>query len=860
LNYLPIKKHITYLTLLFIFLFKTGNATHIVGGEIYYDNLGGGNYKINMKVYRDCINGVPPFDGFPNGSGSIIPAYFTIFDVSGNVILSSQFTAVSQSNVAPTNNSPCAPAVNGIACVEEAIYESFVNLPSKLGGYYIVYQRCCRNNTILNLISPGGVGASYWTHIPGPEVVAVNSSPRFTLRPSIYICANVPIGFNHIATDADGDSLVYSLCTPFDGLDACCPTLNSGAPSGSSFCVSPPSVCPTVNSAPPYISVPFAAPYSASYPMASSPAININPQTGFLNGVPTILGQWVVGVCVEEYRGGVLIGTHHRDFQFNVIDCPFVVVPQITHQTTTNNGAGTGYCNGLTVTLGNQSSASATTFFWDFGDLTTTTDTSSLKFPTYTYTVPGTYTVQLIANPGSSCSDTTTETFEIHPLLKPDFLTPASQCFLGNNFNYVALGSYQGNGSFTWNFGNSAIPLTANTVTVNNVTYSTTGIKTVSLTVSENGCLATTTKTLEVAQNPIATIGNFVQSGCNPVTFTVQNQSTTGPYISYLWTFSNGTTSNSISPTVTFTNAGVYGFTLSAMSNQVCIDTTNLATVSSVSVFPSPTAAFNITPKNIQCYDGHFFNFNNTSTALSALPSYTWNFGANANPQTATTKNINNVTFSNSGIYTVTLTTYDNGCPNSTTQVVEIYNNPLAKLNFTTSEGCNPLTVNFESISTGVEPLTFLWSFSDGTTSTIPNPTRVFSPEGIYTLSLTVSSTSLCVASNSIVSVKSITVNPTPISSFTATPIETSISDPDISFTNLSLSPYQAFWYYDFNDGGNSVEENPNHTYLTWGNYNVTQTLTNTFGCSHKSNLLIKILPEFRFWIANAFTPFNGDG
>jgi hypothetical protein len=143
-----------------LLLFKLAEATHIVGGEIYYDYLGGNNYKISMKVYRDCINGVPPFDGFPDGFGNIIPAYFTIYDVFDNPIISSTFNAISFSTVPPTNNSPCAPTTAGNACVEEALYEKIVNLPPSVGGYYVVYQRCCRNGTILNLINPGSVGAS----------------------------------------------------------------------------------------------------------------------------------------------------------------------------------------------------------------------------------------------------------------------------------------------------------------------------------------------------------------------------------------------------------------------------------------------------------------------------------------------------------------------------------------------------------------------------------------------------------------------------------------------------------------------------------------------------------------------------
>lgn len=668
----------TYLLLIFIFFFKLGIATHIVGGEIYYDNLGGNNYKIHMKVYRDCISALyPPFDD---------PAIITVYDASSNLITTLSLASPIITIVPPSNNSPCSPATSGIVCVEEAIYQGVINLPPKVGGYYIVYQRCCRNGTILNLIVPGSVGATYWEHIPGPEVVAVNNSPRFTKRPSTYICANIPIAFNHAATDPDGDSLVYSLCTPFTGLDACCPiiTIPASGVTSSGFCVSPPSFCPSACTPPPYMSVPFAVPYSASYPLSSSPAININSTTGFLNGVPNILGQWVVGVCVSEYRAGVLIGTHHRDFQFNVISCPAVVVADINSQTA-SGPAGAGYCNGFVITYENNS-YNATSYFWDFGDPLVTSDTSYAFNPTYTFNTPGTYTVTLIVNPGSACSDTAYQVFIIKPLLKPDFLEPTGQCFSVNSFNFVGAGLFQGTGTFAWNFGPNATPSAASTVSVNNVVFNAPGTYTVSFTVAENGCIATAIKTITVYQDPKAGIGPFIGNGCNPFTIT----------------------------------------------------------------------------------------FLNTSTASSTM-NYTW-------------------------------------------------------------------------------------VFSDGTTSNELNPTHTFSPPGIYSASLTLITTEKCIDTSLVSAVNSITVNPSPLAGFTATPTLTTIFDPDISFFNTATSLGIVSWYYDFADGTNSNLINPLHTYATWGDFYVFQTVTNNFGCPNTVSLLVRILPEFRFWIPNAFTPANGDG
>ena len=616
-----------------------------------------------MKVYRDCIGGIPPFDN---------PAFFTVFDAAGSVITTLNISLTSSLTVPPTNNSPCAPTTAGLACVEEGYYETILNLPPKIGGYYIVYQRCCRNGTILNLISPGAVGSTYWEHIPGPEVVLINSSPRFIKRPPIYICANIPIAFDHSATDADGDSLVYSLCTPFDGLSAACPIIPGGAG------------CPTVNTPPPYSSVPFVGPFSSSYPLSSSPAININSVTGFLNGVPNVLGQWVVGVCVSEYRAGVLIGTHHRDFQFNVISCPAVVVADIISQTTSGAGGG-GFCNGFTITYSNNS-FNGTTYLWNFGDPLVTTDTSTAFNPTYTFNTSGTYTVTLIANPGSACSDTAYQVFIIKPLLKPDFLEPTGQCFSVNSFNFVGAGLFQGTGTFAWNFGPNATPSAASTVSVNNVVFNAPGTYTVSFTVAENGCIATAIKTITVYQDPKAGIGPFIGNGCDPFTIT----------------------------------------------------------------------------------------FLNTSTASSTM------------------------------YYT--------------------------------------------------------WVFSDGTTSNELNPTHTFSPPGIYSASLTLITTEKCIDTSLVSAVNSITVNPSPLAGFTATPTLTTIFDPDISFFNTATSLGIVSWYYDFGDGTNSTLINPIHSYATWGDFYVFQTVTNNFGCPNTVSLLVRILPEFRFWIPNAFTPANGDG
>jgi len=830
-----------------LLIFKLAEATHIVGGEIYYDNLGGGNYKINMKVYRDCIHGIPPFDGFPDSTGVIVDAYFTVFDAFNNVVLFSSFTPLSYIKVPPSNNSPCAPATEGNACVEEALYETFVNLPPIAGGYYIVYQRCCRNGTILNLINPGSTGATYWEHIPGNEVVAVNNSPRFSTRPPIYICAGIPIAYNHIATDPDGDSLVYSLCTPFNGLAGGCPVLNPGN-----------TICPPTNTPPPYESVPFIFPFTSDYPISSNPAVNINFNTGFLDGVPDITGQWVIGVCVSEYRNGQLIGVHHRDFQFNVINCPFVVIADIISQTTTNNGAGTGFCNGFTISYANNS-FNGTSYHWDFGDSSTSLDTSNVFNPTYTFPTIGDYTVTLIADPGSPCADTTFEVFQVHPLLSPDYIIPSAQCMNGNNFNFNGSGLFQGTGTFNWNFGSNATPQTANTATVNNVTFNAPGIYPVIFTVNENGCSAFSTKSIEVYQNPNASIGSFSTAGCDPLIVNFNNTSTAGTTINYLWNFSDGTTSTDKNPAHVFSPAGIYSFSMAINTTQKCIDTSQVTSVNSITVTPTPFADFTYISNTGLCFNSNNFSFTSTSLFQGTNGILLWDFGVNASTQTASIQTVSNITYTASGLHAVILITNENGCIDTTTKFIELYENPIASFDPIISLGCDPMKINFSNTSLASSNMNYLWAFSDGTTSTEKDPIHLFSPPGVYTYSLMVTTYNQCIDTSRIFSVSSITVNPSPVASFTATPIVTTIFDPDIFFFNTSTDANIVNWNYDFGDGINSNEVNTIHSYLTVGDYTVTQTVTNIFACPHSVSLIINILPEFRFWIPNAFTPGNKD-
>lgn len=71
--------------------------------------------------------------------------------------------------------------------------------------------------------------------------------------------------------------------------------------------------------------------------MGGSPVVSINPTTGLITGTPIVQGQYVVGVCVSEYRNGILLSKVFRDFQFNVARCDPTVVAEVESDEVVNN-------------------------------------------------------------------------------------------------------------------------------------------------------------------------------------------------------------------------------------------------------------------------------------------------------------------------------------------------------------------------------------------------------------------------------------------------------------------------------------------------------------------------------------------
>jgi gliding motility-associated-like protein len=451
---------------LIFFLTTSSYATHIVGGELYYDCLGGNQYKITLKLYRDCLPGHAPYDNY---------AHISFFNAAGNLLFidSIQFPG---SVVLPLISiDPCLnPPMN--ICVEQAIYVKIFSLPPIPGGYTFAYQRCCRNVSINNLINPWSTGATYSNSILDTAIVKCNSSPRFNHFPPIFICQNVPLQFDHSASDPDGDSISYELCTPFDGATFDFPM-------------------PDTTSPPPFNYVSWLPPYSTSNQLGGVP-LAIDPITGILTGTPNTLGQFVVGVCVKEFRHGVLLNTHKRDFQFNVALCP----PKNSASLPVNIIS----C-GYTLTFQNNSTG-AFKYFWDFGVIPLTNDTSLAFQPTYTYPGIGTYTVMLITNKGEICVDTAYATVNVYDNVHGANFSLQNVCLHSSSqFTDLSVLSEGHAVAWDWDFKDgSALNHLQNPI----YTYTNSGVYNVFFRVyNEKGCTDTLTKPIAIYSLPIADAG-----------------------------------------------------------------------------------------------------------------------------------------------------------------------------------------------------------------------------------------------------------------------------------------------------------------------------------------------------------------
>ncbi|MCU0324790.1 MAG: gliding motility-associated C-terminal domain-containing protein, partial [Spirosomaceae bacterium] len=295
--------------LFFLLVFYSVNlvASHIVGGEIEVKLISDPQnpsltHRFQLNLYFDQNNGNPEAEDI-----QITVAVYRRKDnnLMGDVVLQ---------RVARDNINYLVPGCEkGDLRTLLISYANSVSLSPNVyndpQGYYVVWERCCRNSIISNITNPNRTGMVFFTEFPA--VTTKNSSPVFKPIVADYICAgqSFEMGFN--ATDADNDSLVYSLITPWAGFTG------QGNPR------------PFPRGADVYPEVNWTNGSNVSSMIPGELPLNITFDTGILSVTTDKIGMYVFSVFVEEFRNGKRLGRVKRDFQLKVISCQLNNAPVI---------------------------------------------------------------------------------------------------------------------------------------------------------------------------------------------------------------------------------------------------------------------------------------------------------------------------------------------------------------------------------------------------------------------------------------------------------------------------------------------------------------------------------------------------
>lgn len=581
-------KYIAVLILGLLGVMPQAFATHIIGGQMSYRCISPGRYHFTLKVYRDC--GPNNSNNTPFDSDAVVTIY------RGNnpsPLRNKKYGAPSKRTI-PADVNPCM-TITSTTCVEEGTYEFDEDLAIINESYYISYQRCCRNPGTLNINNPRDIGGTYTVEITPAAQRVCNSSPTFSNYPPINICANFDIDFDHSATDIDGDSLAYEFCAPFLGGGPIISGPESTGPNGSA---------PNPATAPPYNLVSFRAPtYTASRPLAGNPTVRIDPVTGHISGAPTTTGQFSVGVCVREYRNGVLLSTSRRDFQFQVQNCTPTVVADIEHDVEIGTQSYIiNSCGENTVTFINESYDinKIQSYEWRFGignDLVI----RDTRDATVTFPDTGTYAGIMILNKGLQCADTATIAVNIYPDIRANFSYEYDTCVAGpvsfTDLSESDAGPILG---WKWDFKDGNFSQTQHP----RYPYRVPGDFDVLLEVyDKNQCVDTITKPIQYYPAPAVLIiepSSF--TGCEPLDVFFNNLSfPIDSTYDVQWTFGDGGTGTDISPSYTYENAGVYTVSIAVTSPLGCYVADTFQNW--IKVDPSPIADFTYTPTKLSNFD-----------------------------------------------------------------------------------------------------------------------------------------------------------------------------------------------------------------------------------------------------------------
>lgn len=495
----------------------------------------------------------------------------------------------------------------------------------------------------------------------------------------------------------------------------------------------------------------------------------------------------------------------------------------------------------LQVSFSTQVSAGsgAYEFAWDFGD----SETSDAKSPSHLYQTPGTYQASLVVTDttNSKTSDTVTVSIRVtdfeSPLVSASASPSRGAAPLNVSFNTTTTGGSTPY-SYEWDFGDASATSTAQTPSHE---YTDPGTYTATVTVSDaNGTTSSDQIDIEVETVDIFRVDLTANpaTGVAPlgVSFATQIQGGVAPY-TYAWDFDDGTNSTSSAPSHTFNGVGSYDVQLSITDDtgSVAEASVTVDALAPDALIVSPTASpdHGIAPQEVQ--------FQSNAAGGSAPLTYQWTFG---DGDTSDAKNPRK-TFLSAGNYDVSLTVTDAlGSTANDSITIEIGSDevPTAGASASPQDGTAPLTTEFfGSADGGDAPLSYKWTFGDGSASTTSrNTNHTYATSGTYTATFLVTDADGDTDSATVLIKVREKEAPTVQASASPTSGTASLT---VAFNAVAVSgtpPYAYNWTFD--DGSpSSTSTNPSHTYTDAGTYNAQVTITDDDGDTASDTVTISV-------------------
>jgi PKD repeat protein len=466
-------------------------------------------------------------------------------------------------------------------------------------------------------------------------------------------------------------------------------------------------------------------------------------------------------------------------------------------------------------------------------------------------------TVYVIVNDkGNGCDTVIKRDVLIYPTIVPNFTKPTQACVgepvLFENKSTVT----SGNMEFLWDFGTGkAADQTDAPDPV--FVFNTPGTYKVKMTAKTlpYGFPSYDSATFQV--NPVPTANFTKKNACEGYDLNFTN--TTSPSnASVTWDFGDGKgTSTSNTPSYKYASKGSYLVTMTA----------NLAGCEAKSQqrvyqFEKPKSAFKVVSGD--CDNKDFVFANNSSIGSGMIGSY-WNFDDGNVSTDQAPKHI----FASSGTKKVKLvTTSEFGCKDSITNNVVVKESP--KVSFLNGPACSLKPTEFTNTTPAVANAiaSYLWVFSDGTSSKLESPSHAWGSLGPKTATLTINLDNGCSASTT----KTLDVLIQPKATFTAQDV--CAGQPVVFNNGTTWAQGDISYEWDFSDNTGSTESDPTHAYNVGitTTYNVTLKARIAGGCMDSFTKQITInegpktcdfqaTPDYAFgYYGMKFEPVNASG